>query len=1474
MSRFGAYVTVKQIGESPGGARVWSARHVDDPATAAPRFAVKVFSPPPFGAGDARQLVEDFIAGAKLQGKLAEGDAASAFAPVYAVGRVGGGGEGGAEEDDGGAGSAWFVTDLYLAADGKSPGSLRQYLLARATDLRDDELAAILLGPVRAAAELERRGRYHGNLDASNIFLTNWRTLSPGRCRVLVTDPAAPREGEEADSGVDRRALAMLLARMVAGAGTERTPGARAGPGGVEADRWSAGGRDGEYWQSLRRELSSLSGAGRSFEEIEAELAGRAAPPTSIRKPLLIGAAALLMLAVAGVAVWFFVLRGPGMVVTPGRGAFEETAAWALRSSDKGFGDPVGAGGSPPWCAADGVRSAAGELHSAWEKANKSRGDEALSGDPARLKAIADEVERELKAWPTAASAAALVSTLTEAGLDPRAVAKGALSPLAEAVERWSGQLAKPELTKANDEGGLAAAGVRLDAAWKRAAEVAPRLTSSVREMSSKLATLAGVGEDAKPLADALRARVVALAAGTASATELADMLAGAAVDTGRLATAVGAQTGAGRAAMLARCSERVAAAGAVGDLRALAEIAAATVADRDDPAKRVKAGTREGAPEQVIETLAAEIVRARSNLADETNLDAERRRAAETALSDAEREIQTAKGAIESAKNLPRVALFAVELAAAQSAASKSLGEADASVRRAGEQIAAGQWEKQKELLVGNIERDRGLWPRAVVEAALDQARTIRSAPELASVSAALAPLLLGTTGGERADEMAKLRRLSTDALPGYMTAAERDAALLACRAAEGQLVGLIAKGERAAISDCIDKRLLPAAQAFFAWMDGAAKLDSELRGDETRRERGFTPAEAGWANAQSTALVPAVKQLADRATAMEDWRRRIKEAADGAARLTEEGLTAAASQTDYATLRACWLAIEGELARGGAVIDGTRPANIAKLARAIDRVRGDLAASQGAIARELAESVTADRRLWVWMELLRRQALAPERAGAMAGVAKLLDLRAEFKVEAAAVPEWVKWNEALARLEPWSVQETDAKAQERLERFLAEAKAIPPRLSGGEVPGVSGAIEALGALEVAMKVAGPAVKKIDASKLGPAASAARWRFDAAASAALAGQFGLPADQAAVYLPPTGDVPRLEFLLVDVGTERVFVGRAEVSLSVFTAVAGGGAEFKEVIEGEGMLFAEGKEEALFQDAIARSWDFTSAASPPTGLEARRGGRWMVLSASGQARLDKLGAAASALNPALPEAGELQRLPMTLVPIGVAERMARRLGTQLPGSAAYAAMLAANGGAAAVNAQRWHLRGAGWTAALAGMNNAAFGEVPPMRLKSEFVRPGRRRFGDVSEDGVEQLRTAERGVWPAGVTLTEPTLFFVPVDSTAAPAKFLNLVGNVAEYTRDGQALAVVGGSALSQPEADGQPASALKPVPISGTALADAQGYGFTDVGFRLSFKADESMAGPAPLAQRAAAVLGGLRPLAPSAPMVLNPR
>jgi hypothetical protein len=294
---FGSYEPVSELYLSGLGA-VWTARRTGEGSTGEAAFAVKTCQPDPAIVGDAeaRRAIAEFLGQARVMQDAAR-VAAGLWAPVHEFG----------EFRDGSVSGAYYATDL--AASGSAAK-----LVAGRVKLDARSLAGLLEGVVDGLRALRASGgRAHGNLKPTNVLLPGkGGPLSGG---VRLADPLAPARADLArDERADARGLGELIAQLVTFAPTR---GVWPLPGGPA---WTALGPSGATFRELASRLLDPGGKPPTLDELALsvrELQRMRAP--SSKTPLIAAGTAVALAAVGGLA-WFLTRgspSGPAGVQTP-----------------------------------------------------------------------------------------------------------------------------------------------------------------------------------------------------------------------------------------------------------------------------------------------------------------------------------------------------------------------------------------------------------------------------------------------------------------------------------------------------------------------------------------------------------------------------------------------------------------------------------------------------------------------------------------------------------------------------------------------------------------------------------------------------------------------------------------------------------------------------------------------------------------------------------------------------------------------------------------------------------------------------------------------------------------------------------------------------------------------------------------------------------------------------------------------------
>lgn len=424
---------------------------------------------------------------------------------------------------------------------------------------------------------------------------------------------------------------------------------------------------------------------------------------------------------------------------------------------------------------------------------------------------------------------------------------------------------------------------------------------------------------------------------------------------------------------------------------------------------------------------------------------------------------------------------------------------------------------------------------------------------------------------------------------------------------------------------------------------------------------------------------------------------------------------------------------------------------------------------------------------------EARRRWSVAAGQVRANDDWRELLAAARASDIDITALPPRERYNEWLWRVKqtPWRTLATDEFAARR-GAFLAELQRLPEPARIAE-PWLA-ELEKISTQEVS----------IDLSKVGP--GAAGWKLAESPEADML---------SFTWAAPGAKAPlRLDFRQLDGAFERpVYLAVAELPVGVF------------------LDWCEARN--LWTDLLAQMSAFVEDARANPNQEIRRGPRVFHF----VARTNKLALAPNWVTrsgyypagaaPAPPDAAS----PVNYLPPGAAEFFARSLSCRLPTVAE-------------------------WQSAWRTVQDRTLGAAPPTPLPNRRDATWQKQadFVAAQEPGKEKIWPDADAFYPPTVFpimgMTKPaavkdddgTLWFRAVTQDA-PAKFLNLAGNVAEFALDPAktpaARMVIGGSALSVAEIE-----TATPYPV--------QANGYSDVGLRLAFTIDRLTPG-----QRAAQIV-----------------
>jgi hypothetical protein len=245
MSAYGKFETVGEIAQN-SRTTVYSARAAAGAGKNG--YAVKVFAPVslPGQAINDRTGARKFAEAYEAQ-RLASGQRAKHWAPVLEAGDFPGG--------------AFYATRRY-------PRSLDRLIDLR-VKITSESLRHVLLSLVRALREIEKRaGRSHGNLKASNVFISEGQLL---KARIVVADPLAASDisGPSA-AAADLKALGTILFRLV----RQRDVRGEVGWPVTASPDWDVLGARAEAWRELCNQLldPQALAKGLTLDDIERRL--------------------------------------------------------------------------------------------------------------------------------------------------------------------------------------------------------------------------------------------------------------------------------------------------------------------------------------------------------------------------------------------------------------------------------------------------------------------------------------------------------------------------------------------------------------------------------------------------------------------------------------------------------------------------------------------------------------------------------------------------------------------------------------------------------------------------------------------------------------------------------------------------------------------------------------------------------------------------------------------------------------------------------------------------------------------------------------------------------------------------------------------------------------------------------------------------------------------------------------------------
>lgn len=277
MATFGRFHILQELHRGPDG-MVCLAKVAGDVVGA--RFVLKIYDASTLGLLESDAATQAFLDQGALQKQLAS-RGAQHWITIHEL----------RSTPDG----AFYVTDHY-------PLSAQNLILNNA-ELTERGLRRMVLGIVSGLLELKVvRGRAHGNLKPSNIFLTTaelWREET----RVLLADPAA-EAGSDDDRRRDLRALGELVFELVT-----RRPFDRAKDYPLKSsEEWGRLGSVSTKWRELCNWLLSDDPKQRAPDLDSVAVALRSIAPR--RKPVVRRlAAALIVVAVLTATAGFFLTR-------------------------------------------------------------------------------------------------------------------------------------------------------------------------------------------------------------------------------------------------------------------------------------------------------------------------------------------------------------------------------------------------------------------------------------------------------------------------------------------------------------------------------------------------------------------------------------------------------------------------------------------------------------------------------------------------------------------------------------------------------------------------------------------------------------------------------------------------------------------------------------------------------------------------------------------------------------------------------------------------------------------------------------------------------------------------------------------------------------------------------------------------------------------------------------------------------------
>lgn len=279
---------------------------------------IKVILPPAgiWSEEQIREEIDGFLLRAKTQKALAKGS--GRWAPVYETGTVRGhpgeageasGGGGGEAVPGSTAGEAGEAIGAYAVMD-RYERSVQSLIDGR-VNITNDDLRNIMSGAVGGLLDIQKTGRPHGNLKATNILLGESANLAAAK--VFLSDPAPDGALAKNSAAKDLADLGRILFFLV---------NLKPYDGGTipKTREWTRLGPNGEDWRKLCTTLldAHAPAQDRALEKILADMGTWTAKPRKNKAPVLIAASVLVLAIAGGGAAWYFT-RPPKLDFNEGR---------------------------------------------------------------------------------------------------------------------------------------------------------------------------------------------------------------------------------------------------------------------------------------------------------------------------------------------------------------------------------------------------------------------------------------------------------------------------------------------------------------------------------------------------------------------------------------------------------------------------------------------------------------------------------------------------------------------------------------------------------------------------------------------------------------------------------------------------------------------------------------------------------------------------------------------------------------------------------------------------------------------------------------------------------------------------------------------------------------------------------------------------------------------------------------------------